>query len=138
MTRFLVFLIIAYIVYYLVKNSFKDNKSRKNTQNRREKKSDLVSVHVKEIAYIIYSATKDGNTCDACLALDGKYLLPGHKILTTIKPPHAGCKNPKGCRCTLIYVTRDEEGGREIESFLKKRGGMCDVQVIENELFKSN
>ncbi len=133
MTRFIVLLIAAYIIYYLFKNSLKSKTSRNVTQHHTDKKSDAVITHLKEIAYVFYSATKDGNTCDVCMELDGRHLLPNHKILQTMKPPHTGCKSPKGCRCTLVYVTRDEEGSREIESLLKKRGGMCDKQTIDRE-----
>jgi len=133
MTRFIVFLIAAYVIYYLLKNSLKSKTPGNTTQHHKDKKTDVVTTHLKEIAYVFYSAAKDGNTCDVCMALDGRHMLPNHKILQDIKPPHAGCKSPKGCRCTLVYVTRDEEGSREIESLLKRRGGMCDRQTIDRE-----
>ena len=133
MTRFLVLLIAAYIIYSLFKNRLKSKTSRNVTQHHTDKKPDVVITHLKEIAYVFYSATKDGNTCSACMELDGRHLLPNQKILQTTKPPHAGCRSPKGCRCTLVYVTRDEEGSREIESLLKRRGGMCDKQTIDQE-----
>ncbi|NUO07822.1 MAG: hypothetical protein HUU08_03935 [Candidatus Brocadia sp.] len=131
MTRFLVFLIAAYIIYYLLRNSLK-SKTPENTPRRQKgNKTDVVTTHLKEIAYVFYSAAKDDDTCDVCMALDGRHMLPNHKMLHSIKPPHSDCKSPKGCRCTLVYVTRDEEGSKEIESLLKKRGGMCDKQTIE-------
>jgi hypothetical protein len=136
MTRFIVFLIAAYVIYYyLFKNSLKSKTSRNTTQRHKDKKTDtdIVATRLKEIAYVFYSTVKDSNTCDVCMALDGRHMLPGHKLLQEIKPPHAGCKSPKGCRCTLVYVTRDEEGSREIESLLKRRGGVCDRQTIERE-----
>src|SRR3989304_2319577 len=104
------------------------------SQDYKEKKPDVVKPPLKEISYVYFSATKDGDTCDVCKALDGSHLLPNHKMLHDIKPPHAGCKSPEGCRCTLVYVTRDEEGSREIESLLKRCGGMCDRQAIERGL----
>lgn len=131
MTRFVVLLIAAYVVYSLVRNSLKGKPPENNVQHQKAKKTDTVVAHVKEIAYVFYTATKDGNTCDICMELDGKHMLPHHKILQQIKPPHAGCKSHKGCRCTLVYVTRDEDGSREIESLLKKHGGMCDRKIIE-------
>lgn len=136
MTRFLVFLIIAYIIYYLIKNSLKGKTTRKAPHPPKEKKAEEVKTYLKEIAYVFYSATKDGDTCDVCMALDGRHLLPNHKTLQDIKPPHTGCKNLQGCRCTLVYVTRDEEGGRAIESLLKRHGGMCDRKTIERELIR--
>lgn len=133
MIRFLVFLIAAYVVYYLVKNSLKSKAPESSTtQHPPEKKTDAAT-RLKEIAYIFYSATKDRNTCDVCMSLDGKHMLPNHKMLHTIKPPHANCKNSKGCRCTLVYVTRDEEGSSEIESLLKRYGGTCDRKTIDTE-----
>ncbi|OOP57935.1 MAG: hypothetical protein AYP45_00570 [Candidatus Brocadia carolinensis] len=84
------------------------------------KKKEPAVTHLKEIAYVFYSTTNDDNTCDVCRELEGRHLLPNHKILQQIKPPHPGCKNPAGCRCTLVYVTRDEDGSAEIESLLKK------------------
>jgi len=137
MMRFIVFLIAVYLIYYLIKNSIKggrDRNAHQPSQDYKEKKPDVVNTPLKEIAYVYYSATKDGDTCDVCKALDGSHLLPSHKMLHDIKPPHAGCKSPEGCRCTLVYVTRDEEGSREIESLLKRCGGMCDRQAIERGL----
>ena len=134
MTRFLVLLIAAYLIYYLIKNSIKGGRARNThqpSQDYKEKKPDVVNTHLKEIAYVYYSSAKDGDTCDVCKALDGSHLLPNHKMLHDIKPPHTDCKSPKGCRCTLVYVTRDEEDSGEIESLLKRRGGMCDRQTIE-------
>lgn len=131
MTRFIVFLIAAYVVYHLVKNQLKGNTTTETRKTRPEKVKNTIHARLKEIAYVFYSAAKDGHTCDACMALDGRHLLPGHKMLHTISPPHTGCKSARGCRCTLVYVTRDEEGGREIESFLRKNGGVCDKQTIE-------
>ena len=131
MTRFIVLLIAAYVVYSIVKRSLKGTPSGNNVQQHTDKKSEPVVTHLKEIAYVFYSATNDGNTCDVCRELDGRHILPNHKILQQIKPPHPGCKSPAGCRCTLVYVTRDEDGSAEIESLLKKRGGMCDRQTID-------
>ena len=107
MTRFLVLLIAAYIIYYLVKNSLKGRTRESTPPSSKEKNEDIADAHLKEIAYVFYSTAKDQNTCDVCMALDGKHLLPNHKILHDIKPPHSDCKNPEGCRCTLVYVTRD-------------------------------
>lgn len=134
MTRFIVFLIAVYVLYSLIKNKFKSKTVKDIRQTYTKKTDNTVSARLKEIAYVFYSAVKDGSSCDVCMALDGKHLLPGHKILPQIKPPHLGCKSTRGCRCTLVYVTRDEEGGREIESFLKRQGGICDRQTIEREL----
>jgi hypothetical protein len=138
MMRFLVLLIAAYLIYYLIKNSINKGGTTRNTykthQSSKEKKADVVNTHLKEIAYVYYSAAKDGDTCDVCKALDGSHLLPNHKMLHDIKPPHTGCKSPEGCRCTLVYVTRDEEGSGEVESLLKRFGGMCDKQTIERGL----
>ncbi len=133
MTRFIVLFIAAYVVYYLFKNSFKSKSSRSVAQPHKDETANVVVTHPKEIAYIFYSATKDSNTCDVCMELDGRHMLPDHKILHDIKPPHTSCKNQNGCRCTLVYVTRDEEGSNEIESLLKRRGGMCDRQTIDRE-----
>ncbi len=134
MTRFLVLLIIAGIIYYLIKNSLKGRTTRDNSPAYQDKRTPVVNTQIKEIAYIYYSATKDSNTCDVCMALDGKHLLPNHKMLHHIKPPHTDCKSHKGCRCTLVYVTQDEDGGRKIEALLKRHGGICDRQTIEREL----
>lgn len=134
MTRFLVLLIIAFIIYYYIKNSLKSRAARDGVQTYKNKKTDVVNTQVKEIAYVYYSATKDHNTCDVCTALDGKHLLPSHKMLHSIKPPHINCKSHKGCRCTLVYVTQAEDGSRKIESLLKRHGGVCDKQMIEREL----
>ncbi|MGQ3685571.1 MAG: hypothetical protein ACUBOA_11295 [Candidatus Loosdrechtia sp.] len=133
MTRFVVFLIAVYVLYYLIKSNFKSKADKNIRRTYAKKHENSVNPRLKEIAYVFYSAVKDGSTCEVCIALDGKHVLPGHKILPQIKPPHAGCRSTKGCRCTLVYVTRDEEGGREIESFLKKQGGVCDRQTIERE-----
>lgn len=137
MIRFLVFLIAVYLIYYLIKNSIKGRTARNTAQTPqgyKEKKSDVVNTHIKEIAYVYYSAAKDGDTCDVCKALDGRHLLPNHKMLHDIKPPHIGCKSPEGCRCTLVYVTRDEEDSAEIEYLLKRHGGICDRRTIERGL----
>lgn len=142
MTRFLVFLIAAYIVYYLIKNNLRQAKKNKTYQDRKkyEKKkkeedsADSPVVHVKEIAYVYYSATKDGDSCDVCRVIDGRHLLPHHKMLSELRPPHKHCKSKKGCRCSLVYVTRDEEDSRNIESILQRYGGMCDRQSIEREM----
>ncbi len=132
MTRLLVFLIAAYVIYYyLFKNSLKSKTTRNTAQPDKDKKTDPVTTHLKEIAYVFYSAVKDNDTCDACATLDGRHMLPNHKMLHNIKPPHRNCKSPKGCRCILVYVTRDEEDSREIESLLKRHGGMCDKQTID-------
>ena len=139
MIRFLVFLIAVYLIYYLIKNSIKGRTARNTYQSppgHKEKKSDVVNTHLKEIAYVYYSAAKDGDTCDVCKALDGRHLLPNHKTLHNIKPPHTDCKSPKGCRCTLVYVTRDEEDSGKVESILKRCGGMCDRQTIERGLVR--
>ena len=130
MTRFLVFLIVAYVVYYLIKISLKGKPTKNVPKQRKENKANVVDTHLKEIAYVYYSASKDGNSCDVCNTLDGIHLLPNHKILHNIKPPHKDCKSPKGCRCTLVYVTRDEEGGKEIEALLKNLGGVCDRKTL--------
>lgn len=134
MTRFLVLLIAAYIIYYLLKRSLKDKAKRNTTPANKENHADTVNTHLKEIAYVFYSTAKDRDTCDTCLALDGKHLLPNHKILNDIKPPHVDCRNPKGCRCTLVYVTREEDGSKEIETILKRQSGLCDRQTIDREL----
>lgn len=131
MTRFLVFLIAAYIIYYLFTNSLKGKTTRNTPQPEKDKKTDPVTTHLKEIAYLFYSAAKDNDTCDVCAALDGRHMLPNHKMLPTMKPPHKNCKSRKGCRCTLVYVTEDEEGSKEIESLLRKHGGVCDKQTID-------
>lgn len=133
MTRFLVFLIAAYVIYYLIKNSLKSKSPGSTTRHPPDKKTDTATTRLKEIAYIFYSAAKDGDTCDVCMSLDGRHMLPNHKMLHIIKPPHANCKSPKGCRCTLVYVTRDEEGSGEIESLLKRYGGVCDRKTIDKE-----
>lgn len=133
MTRFLVFLIAAYVIYYLFKNSLKSKAPGNTTQHPPDKKTDVAATRLKEIAYVFYSATKDGNTCDVCMSLDGMHILPDHKMLHRIKPPHSDCKSTQGCRCTLVYVTRDEEGSREIESLLKRCGGMCDRNTLDKE-----
>ncbi|MDN3510479.1 MAG: hypothetical protein QY310_05415 [Candidatus Jettenia sp. CY-1] len=141
MTRFIIFFIIVCVIYYLIKNSLKGRTTRTIHHDRRRrtyKEAEVADIQLKEIAYVFYSAVKDGGTCDVCMTLDGRYLLPNHKMLHTIKPPHAGCKSAHGCRCTLVYVTRDEEGGREIESCLKRHGGMCDKQTVERELSRGN
>ncbi|GAB63661.1 MAG: hypothetical protein DWB56_15950 [Candidatus Jettenia sp.] len=140
MTRFIIFFIIVCVIYYLIKNSLKGRTTRTIHQDRRRtyKEAEVADMQLKEIAYVFYLAVKDGGTCDVCMTLDGRYLLPNHKMLHTIKPPHAGCKSAHGCRCTLVYVTRDEEGGREIESCLKRHGGMCDKQTVERELSRGN
>lgn len=130
MTRFLVFLIGAYVIYFLIKKSLKGKTTRNIDQQRKEKKADVVDIHLKEIAYVYYSASKDSDSCDVCKTLDGMHLLPNHKMLHDIKPPHKNCKSSKGCRCTLVYVTRDEEDGREIEALLKKLGGVCDRKTL--------
>ncbi|HJZ24007.1 MAG: hypothetical protein A2Y11_02675 [Planctomycetes bacterium GWC2_39_26] len=134
MTRFLVLLIAAYVIYYLFKNSLRSKTKRNALQSNKGENTDVVNTHLKEIAYVFYSTAKDRDTCDTCLALDGKHLLPNHKILNDIKPPHVDCRNPKGCRCTLVYVTRDEDGSKEVETLLKRRGGLCDRQTIDWEL----
>lgn len=139
MIRFLVFLIAVWLVYYLIRNSIRGGTTKRTSRTYRERKEkkpdpEVVNTQVKEIAYVYYSAAKDGNTCDVCKALDGKHLLPGHKTLHDIKPPRTDCKNPKGCHCTLVYVTRDEEDSKKIESILKKHGGTCDKQTIERGL----
>lgn len=134
MTRFIVLFIASYVVYYLLKNSLKGMAAGKTHQGRKEKQSDEPVTHFKEIAYVFYSSAKDGDTCDVCKALDGRHLLPNHKMLHNAKPPHPGCKNPNGCRCTLVYVTRDEEDSKTIESLLVKHGGMCDKHVIDKAL----
>jgi hypothetical protein len=130
MTRFLVFIILVFVIYYLVRNSLKGRAAREVFQQPNQKE-DVVNASLKEISYVFYTAAKDGDTCAVCMALDGKHLLPDHKMLLDIKPPHAGCKSSKGCRCRLVYVTQDEEGSRKIESLLKRFGGMCDRQTIE-------
>ena len=131
MTRFLVFLIVGYVVYILIKKSLKGKTIKNIDQPGKEKKADVADIHLKEIAYVYYSTSKDSDSCDICKTLDGTHLLPNHKMLHDIKPPHKDCKSSKGCRCTLVYVTRDEEGGREIEALLKKLGGVCDRKTIE-------
>ncbi len=131
MTRFLVFIILVFVVYYLIRNSLKGRTTTEISRQPKQKKEDVVNPSLKEISYVFYTAAKDGDTCDICMALDGKHLLPDHKMLLDIKPPHAECKSSKGCRCRLVYVTQDEEGSREIESLLKRFGGMCDRQTIE-------
>ena len=139
MMRFLVFLIAVYLIYYLIKNSIKGGTTRntyKTHPGNKEKKADVVNTHLKEIAYVYYSSAKDDDTCDVCKALDGSHLLPNHKTLHNIKPPHTDCKSPKGCRCTLVYVTRDEEDSGKVESILKRCGGMCDRQTIERGLVR--
>ena len=131
MTRFFVFIILVFVIYYLIRNSLKGRAAREVFQQPNQKEEDVVSTSLKQISYVFYTAAKDGDTCAVCMALDGKHLLPDHKMLLDIKPPHAGCKSSKGCRCRLVYVTQDEEGSREIESLLKRFGGMCDRQTIE-------
>ena len=104
MMRFLVFLIAVYLIYYLIKNSIKGGTTRntyKTHPGNKEKKPDVVNTPLKEIAYVYYSSAKDGDTCDVCKALDGSHLLPNHKMLHDIKPPHTDCKSPKGCRGPL-------------------------------------
>ena len=144
MTRLLVILIAVYVIYYLIKSSLKskklnsikaENTSQSRTQKKyQEEKEGEFDSYQKEIAYIIYSSTKDDDTCKVCLSLDGKYLLPDNRILNDIRPPNSGCKNTNGCRCKLMYVTKDEEGSERIESFLKKHGGLCDKQALEKEV----
>lgn len=141
MTRVLVFLIAGYLVYYFMRYSLR-KEAKKNTsqdqkkheKKKKEDKSDIPVAHVKEIAYVYYSATKDGDSCDICRAIDGRHLLPYHKMLSELRPPHKHCKSKKGCRCSLVYVTRDEEGSRNIERILQKHGGMCDRHAIEREM----
>lgn len=131
MTRFIALFIIAYIVYYVIKNKLKHGATRTKRQPARAKKTEPVDTRLKEIAYVVYSAHRDGNTCELCAALDGRHFLPNHPLLNSIRPPHPACNSHKGCRCTLIYVTRDEEGSKEIVAFLGKRGGVCDRQAIK-------
>ena len=81
MTRFLVLLIAVYVIYYLFKNSLRSKTKRNALQSNKGENTDVVNTHLKEIAYVFYSTAKDRDTCDTCLALDGKHLLPNHKIL---------------------------------------------------------
>lgn len=133
MTRFLVFFVIAYVVYYLLKNNLKGKTSEQPPQRRRDKQPDVVNAHIREIAYVYCSAKNDDNTCDVCKSFDGKHMLPNYKMLGSISPPHAGCKNPNGCRCHLVYVAKDEEYGSKVEALLKRLGGICDRQTVEKE-----
>lgn len=131
MTRFIALFIIAYIVYYVIKNKLRYGAAKTKRQPSRGEKAETVNTRLKEIAYIVYSANGDDDTCGLCAALDGRHFLPNHALLNSIKPPHPACNGHKGCRCTLTYVTRDEEGSKEIVAFLGKRGGVCDKQTIE-------
>lgn len=131
MTRFIVLSIIAYIIYYVIKNKLRHSAVRTKRQPSREGKTETVDARLKEIAYVIYSANGDGDTCELCAALDGRHFLPNHAMLSSIRPPHPACNSHKGCRCTLTYVTCDEEGSKEIVAFLGKRGGVCDRQAIK-------
>ncbi len=132
MTRFIALFIIAYIVYYVIKNKLRHGAAKTKRQpSSWGKNTETVETRLKEIAYVVYSANGDGDTCDLCAALDGRHFLPNHALLNSIKPPHPACNSHKGCRCTLTYVTRDEESSKEIVAFLGKRGGVCDRQTIE-------
>lgn len=133
MLRFIVLLIIIYIAYYFFRNALtgKTTKKVSSQSERKDRKyAKVVDAHVKEIAYVFYATSNDEKVCDVCQSLEGRYLLPDHKMLSHLKPPHIACKNPDGCRCTLVYVTRDEEGSREVEYFLRKHGGMSDRKTI--------
>lgn len=131
MTRFIALFIIAYVVYYVIKNKLRHVAAKTKRQPSQGEKPETVQIRLKEIAYVVYSANGDGDTCGLCAALDGRHFLPNHSLLNSIKPPHPACNSHKGCRCTLTYVTRDEEGSKEIVAFLGKRGGVCDRQTIE-------
>lgn len=73
MTRFIVLLIAGYVIYSLVKKSLKGKPPRNDAQQHQEKKKEPVVTYLKEIAYVFYSATNDGNTCDVCRELDGRH-----------------------------------------------------------------
>ncbi|MEK6737191.1 MAG: hypothetical protein AABY74_00820 [Planctomycetota bacterium] len=134
MTRFIALFILSYIVYYLIKNKLRRYTAKTKRQPSWGEKPETVQIRLKEIAYVVYSANGDGDTCDLCAALDGRHFLPGHPMLNSIRPPHPACNGHKGCRCTLTYVTRDEEGSKEIVAYLGKRGGVCDKQAIKGVL----
>jgi len=131
MTRFIALFIIAYIVYYVIKNKLSRFAAKTKRQPSREEKPETVQIRLKEIAYVVYSANGDDDTCDLCAALDGRHFLPEHPMLNSIRPPNPACNSHKGCRCTLTYVTRDEEGSKEIVAFLGRRGGVGDRQAIK-------
>lgn len=136
MLRFIIIFAIIYLVYLSLKKSLQEGKQRGgSTRSRTEQKKDVFNTNrVKEISYLFYSATKDDSTCDICKELDGKHFLPNHEIHHSIKPPHRRCKNPNGCRCSLVYVTEDEAQSEKIELILKKYGGTCNKSIIEKEL----
>ena len=136
MLRFIIIFAIIYLVYLSLKKSLQGGKQKGGgTRSRTEQKRDVFNTNrVKEISYLFYSATKDDSTCDICKELDGKHFLPNHEIHHSIKPPHHRCKNPNGCRCSLVYVTEDEAQSEKIELVLKKYGGTCNKSTIEKEL----
>jgi hypothetical protein len=138
MTRLLVLLLSAYIIYYLIRTSLKGkttgNARQTSVKKQKPENAETANTRLKEIAYVYYSTAKDNDACTECNAFEGRYFLPNHKMLHSIRPPYSGCKSHKGCRCTLVYVTRDEEDSGEIESILKKHGGMCDRQTIRKGL----
>ena len=136
MLRFIIIFAIGYLIYLSLKNSLKGKQKRQHTgKSNTEQNKDAFNTNlVKEISYVFYSATKDNLTCDVCRELDGKHFLPNHEIHHSIKPPHNSCKNPAGCRCSLVYVTEDEEQSKKIEMILKKYGGTCNKSTIEKGL----
>lgn len=134
MTRFIALFILSYIVYRLIKNRLRRYTAKTKRQPSWEEKPETGQLRLKEIAYVVYSANGDGDTCDLCAALDGRHFLPDHPMLKSIRPPHPACSAHKGCRCSLTYVTRDEENSKEIVAYLGKRGGVCDKQAIKGVL----
>lgn len=135
MLRFIIIFAVFYLIYLSLKNSLKVKQKRDVRKNNTGQKKDVFNTnHVKEISYVFYSAAKDNSTCDVCKELDGKHFLPSHEIHHSIRPPHNNCKNPDGCRCSLVYVTEDEAQSQKIELILKKYGGSCNRSTIEKEL----
>jgi len=137
MLRFVIILVVAYVLYYLIKSSLKEYAfSKKNAAQkfRNSKENTPHKGKIKEIAYVLYSSIKDNEVCDVCKSYDGNYFLPDHKMLQSISPPHVHCKNAEGCRCSLVYVTRDEEQAIEIESILRRFGGMRNSETVNSRI----
>lgn len=102
--------------------------------------SDLTSsmsiAYEPDIAYFYISAILDENTCQVCKELNGLHIVNDESQLERIQSYENGikaCTSPLGCKCCLVAVLREESGADEIDSELRRVGGVLPKSYFEEK-----
>lgn len=89
-----------------------------------------------DIAYFQISTILDKNTCQVCKEINGLHILNDKSQLERLRSYEKGiktCISPRGCRCILVGVFKEEIGSDKIVAELKKAGGVLPRTYFEEK-----